>query len=74
VFLLRKGSAQWPNSSVGKVIGQQSSIIDIRREFFSSPLRPDGSAVRPTSYPMGNKAFFLGGKGAGVWSWPLTSN
>jgi hypothetical protein len=33
-----------------------------------------GSAVHPTSYPMGTGGSFPEGKAAGEWSWPLTSN
>jgi hypothetical protein len=33
-----------------------------------------GSGVHPTSYPMGTGGPFPGGKAAGAWSWPLTSN
>jgi hypothetical protein len=33
-----------------------------------------GSEAHPTSYPMGTGDFFPGGKVAGAWSWPLTSN
>jgi len=29
--------------------------------------------VHPASYPMGNRVSFLGGKGAGAWSWSLNS-
>jgi hypothetical protein len=33
-----------------------------------------GSDVHPTSYPMCTRDSFPGGKAAGAWSWPLTSN
>jgi hypothetical protein len=33
-----------------------------------------GSGVHPTSYPVGTRDPFPGGKAAGSWSWPLTSN
>jgi hypothetical protein len=33
----------------------------------------NGSGAHPTSYPMGTKGSFPGGKVAGAWSWPLTS-
>jgi hypothetical protein len=33
----------------------------------------NGSGAHPTSYPMGTRGSFLGGKAAGAWSWPLTS-
>jgi hypothetical protein len=32
-----------------------------------------GSGAHPTSYPMGTRGSFPGGKAAGVWSWPLVS-
>jgi len=31
------------------------------------------SGTHLTSYPMGTKSSFPGGKAAGAWSWPLTS-
>jgi hypothetical protein len=33
----------------------------------------NGSGPHPISYPVGNRGCFRGGKGATVWSWPLTS-
>jgi hypothetical protein len=33
-----------------------------------------GSGANPASYPMGTRGYFLGGKAAGVWIWPLPSN
>jgi hypothetical protein len=33
-----------------------------------------GSGAHPASYPMGTGGFFPGGKAAGTWSWPITSN
>jgi hypothetical protein len=33
----------------------------------------NGSGAHPTSYPMGTRGSFPGGKAAGAWSWPLTS-
>jgi hypothetical protein len=33
----------------------------------------NGPGTRPSSYPMGTKGFFTGGKSAEAWSWPLTS-
>jgi hypothetical protein len=33
-----------------------------------------GSEVHPTSYPMDTGGYFSGGKSAGEWNWPLTSN
>jgi hypothetical protein len=32
------------------------------------------SVAHPVSYPMGTQGSFPGGKVAGAWSWPLTSN
>jgi len=32
-----------------------------------------GSGANPASYPIGTGDSFLGGKAAGVWSWPLSS-
>jgi len=40
--------------------------------FFSSPPHSAGSGARPSSYPMGSGGYYLGGKAAGSWSWPLT--
>jgi hypothetical protein len=31
----------------------------------------NGSGAHPTSYPMGTRGSFPGGKAAGAWSWPL---
>jgi hypothetical protein len=33
----------------------------------------NGSGAHPASYPMGTRRYFLRGKAAGAWSWPLTS-
>jgi hypothetical protein len=33
----------------------------------------NGSGAHSTSYPMGTRGSFPGGKAAGAWSWPLTS-
>jgi hypothetical protein len=33
-----------------------------------------GPGVHPISYTMGTGGFYLGGKAAEVWSWPLTSS
>jgi hypothetical protein len=32
-----------------------------------------GAGVHPASYKMGTGGFFLWGKGAGAWSWPVTA-
>jgi hypothetical protein len=32
----------------------------------------NGSGAHPASYAMGTRGYFLGGKVAGAWSWPLT--
>jgi hypothetical protein len=32
----------------------------------------NGSGAHPTSYPMGTRGSFPGGKATRVWSWPLT--
>jgi hypothetical protein len=32
-----------------------------------------GSGAHSSSYPMGTRGSFPGGKAAGAWSWPLTS-
>jgi hypothetical protein len=34
----------------------------------------NGSSAHPTFYPKGTRGSFPGGKAAGAWSWPLTSN
>jgi hypothetical protein len=41
-------------------------------KIFTSPCRPD--RTHQASYPMSTGGSFLGGKAAGAWSWPLTSN
>jgi len=33
----------------------------------------NASGSHPTSYPMGTRGSFHGGKESRVWSWPLTS-
>jgi len=43
-----------------------------RQEFFSSPQCPDNSEVHLTSYLLGTRGSFPGGKVARMWSWPLT--
>jgi hypothetical protein len=45
--------------------GQEFSLLQIVQT---------GSEVHPTAYPMGTGGSFPGGKAAGAWSWPLTSN
>jgi hypothetical protein len=52
-------------------VGVQFPVVS---RIFSSPHRPDIFGVHPTSYPVGTRGSFPGGKAAGVWSWPLTSN
>jgi len=32
-----------------------------------------GVVRHPASYPMGTRDYFLGGKAAAAWSWPLAS-
>jgi hypothetical protein len=49
--------------------------IDSRRglgNFFLHHRVQNGSGAHPTSYPMGTRGSFTGGKAAGAWSWPLT--
>jgi hypothetical protein len=48
--------------------------VPVRQEFLRFHFLQTGSGVHPTSYTMGTRGFFLGGKAAGVWSWPLISN
>jgi hypothetical protein len=43
--------------------------VPLQSRIFSSPRRPDWLWGHPASYPMGT-----GGKAAGAWRWPLTSN
>jgi hypothetical protein len=33
-----------------------------------------GSGTHPASYPMDTRGSYPGGKAAGAWNWPLTSN
>jgi hypothetical protein len=48
--------------------------VPVGSRIFSSPCRSTGSGVCQTSYPVGTGGSFPGGKAAGAWSWPLTSN
>jgi hypothetical protein len=60
-----------------------TTAAGLQRRFLSAPsilfpryLAPiqTVSGVHPISYPMGTGGPFPGGKAAGAWSWPLTSN
>jgi hypothetical protein len=66
-------------SSVGIVLGYRLDDRESRVRFpagagnFSLLHRvQNGSGAHPASYPMGTRGSFLGDKGAGAWSWPLT--
>jgi hypothetical protein len=68
------------DSSVGIALGYGLNDRDSMVRFpagagnFSLHHRvPNGSGSHPSSYPMGARGYFPGGKAAGVWSWPLTS-
>jgi hypothetical protein len=54
---------------VGRRRGPRSSPGDIKIFYFSL-----SSGVHLTFYPLGIGGSFHGGKAAGAWSWPLTSN
>jgi hypothetical protein len=48
--------------------------VPVGQEFSPPHVVQTGSGVHPTSYPMRTGGSFPGGKAAGVWNWPLTSN
>jgi hypothetical protein len=48
--------------------------VPVGSEFSLLHIIQTGSGAHPASYPMGTGGSFLGGKVAGVWSWPLTSS
>jgi hypothetical protein len=62
LFTLFRLATGWTTegSEFGSRKGQEFSLLQVAQT---------GSGVHPTSYPMGT-----GGKAAGAWSWPLTSN
>jgi hypothetical protein len=55
---------------------KHSEDFESRWEQDFSPLHlvQTGSGAHPASYPMDTGGAFPGGKAAGAWSWPLTSN
>jgi hypothetical protein len=67
-----RGIAQW--CSAGLRAGWSRVRVPAGAGNFSFHHRVQtGSGTRPTSYPMGSRGSFPGGKAAGAWSWPLTS-
>jgi hypothetical protein len=48
--------------------------VPVRSRMFTSPCRPDRRWGPPNLLYNGYRGLFPGGKAAGVWSWPLTSN
>jgi hypothetical protein len=70
-------------------VGQEFSLLHVVQTGYgthptSYPMGPSrfknflrvhtGSGAHSVSYPMGTRDSFYGGKAAGMWSWPLTSN
>jgi hypothetical protein len=48
--------------------------VPVGSRIFTSHVVQTGSGVHPTYYTLGTWGLFPGGKAAGAWSWPLTSN
>jgi hypothetical protein len=68
------------DSSVGIALGYELHDLGSRVRFPAGTGNfslhhgaQNGSGAHPTSYPMGTRGSFPGGKAAGAWSWPLTS-
>jgi hypothetical protein len=66
------GIVQW--YSAGLRAGWSGVRVSLGAGNFSlHHLVQTGSGAYPTSYPVGTRGSFPGGKAAGVWIWPLTS-
>jgi hypothetical protein len=48
--------------------------VPVGQDFCLFRVIQTGSGAHPASYPIGTGGSFPGGKAAGAWSWPLTSN
>jgi hypothetical protein len=71
-FLITVGSR---DSSVGIATGYGlDDRVPVGSNIFTSPYRPDRLWGPPNLLKNGYRGLFTGGKAAGAWSWPLTSN
>jgi molybdopterin biosynthesis enzyme len=66
---LRSQYSDWLQA--GRLRGRSSSPSRVKNFLHVAQTR---SGAHPTSYPMDTGGSFSGGKAAGAWSWPLTSN
>jgi hypothetical protein len=78
LYLSKKGRSQNISASIETGYGLDyrgvGVRVPVRQEFSLLHVVQTGSGVHPTSYTMGTKGTFPGGKAAGEWSWPATSN
>jgi hypothetical protein len=71
-FYVAAGIARW--YSTGLMAWMIGSSSPGRSWEFSLHYRVQtGSGDHPSSYPLGTRGSFPGGKAAGEWSWPVTS-
>jgi hypothetical protein len=61
-------------AATGYGMDDRGLILGRVKRFFSTSQRPDRLWIPQAPYPMGTRFCFPGGKAAGTWSWPLTSN
>jgi hypothetical protein len=61
-----------------KIHGIRAGLLEVRVPVGAGNFSPHHrvqtvSEANPASYPVGTRGSFPGSKGAGAWSWPLTS-
>jgi hypothetical protein len=61
-------------TSYGMVDREVGVQVPVGSRIFSYPRRPGRPWAHPISYPIGTRGPFSGGKAAGVWRRPITSN
>jgi hypothetical protein len=80
IFIVSPNTSLSRDSSVGIATGyglddQGAWVrVPVGKKIFTSPYRPDRLWGPPNFLQNGYLGFFPGGKAAGAWSWPLTSN